>query len=86
MKRNQDRFPNDFAFQLTREEWDDLLCQTGISSSYGGRRTPPFVFPSIAWTRDLCDAGQSVLTRLARSASSEPAIWRVGVSLDTLQV
>ena len=44
MKRNQDRFPNDFAFQLTREEWDDLLCQTGISSSYGGRRTPPFVF------------------------------------------
>ena len=44
MKRNQDRFPNDFAFQLTREEWGDLLCQTGISSSYGGRRTPPFVF------------------------------------------
>ena len=44
MKRNQDRFPKDFAFQLTREEWDDLLCQSGISSSYGGRRTPPFVF------------------------------------------
>ena len=34
MKRNQDRFPDDFAFQLTREEWDDLLCQSGISSSY----------------------------------------------------
>ena len=44
MKRNQDRFPTDFAFQLTREEWDDLLCQSGISSSYSGRRTPPFVF------------------------------------------
>jgi hypothetical protein len=44
MKRNQDRFPIDFAFQLTREEWDDLLCQSGIASSYGGRRTAPFVF------------------------------------------
>ena len=44
MKRNQDRFPDDFAFQLTRVEWDDLLCQSGISSSYGGRRTLPFVF------------------------------------------
>jgi hypothetical protein len=44
MKRNQDRFPEDFAFQLTREEWDDLRCQIGTSSSYGGRRTLPYVF------------------------------------------
>ena len=44
MKRNQDRFPKDFAFQLTRAEWDDLICQTGTSSSYGGRRKLPFVF------------------------------------------
>lgn len=44
MKRNQERFPEDFAFQLTRAEWDDLMCQIGTSSSHGGRRTPPFVF------------------------------------------
>jgi hypothetical protein len=44
MKRNQDRFPQDFAFQLTREEWNDLMCQIGISSSYGGRRKLPYVF------------------------------------------
>lgn len=44
MKRNQARFPEDFAFQLTRAEWDDLICQIGISSSYGGRRKLPYVF------------------------------------------
>ena len=32
MKRNLDRFPEDFAFQLSKEEFDDLRSQTGISS------------------------------------------------------
>ena len=33
-KRNRDRFPDDFAFQLTREEWDKLLAvkEKGTSS------------------------------------------------------
>jgi len=44
VKRNIDRFPGDFAFQLTRKEFTDLKCQTGISSSWGGRRTPPWAF------------------------------------------
>jgi hypothetical protein len=38
------RFPNDFAFQLSNEEWINLKFQIGTSSSHGGRRTPPFVF------------------------------------------
>lgn len=29
MKRNIDRFPDDFMFQLTSEEWDALRCQIG---------------------------------------------------------
>ena len=39
-----------FRFQLTKEEYQNLRCQTGISSSaqgennYGGRRTLPYVF------------------------------------------
>ncbi len=37
MKRNADRFPEDFAFQLNSEEFADLRSQTGISS-WGGRR------------------------------------------------
>ncbi|MHB8059567.1 MAG: ORF6N domain-containing protein [Gaiellaceae bacterium] len=39
MKRNSERFPEDFAFQLSAEEWDNLRCQFGISSeAHGGRR------------------------------------------------
>lgn len=45
MKRNVDRFPEDFAFQLTEGEWEDLRCQIGTSSAeHGGRRYAPHVF------------------------------------------
>jgi hypothetical protein len=44
VKRNLDRFPEDFIFQLTVEEWENLRCQIGISSSWGGRRTTPYAF------------------------------------------
>jgi hypothetical protein len=43
VKRNQKRFPNDFMFQLSNEEWDNLKFQNG-TSSWGGRRTLPFAF------------------------------------------
>ncbi len=33
VKRNAERFPADFMLQLTTEEWEDLKCQVGISSS-----------------------------------------------------
>lgn len=33
VKRNIERFPADFMLQLTPEEWEDLKCQIGISSS-----------------------------------------------------
>ena len=48
VKRNIKRFPDDFRFQLTVEEYENLKCQIGISSlnenGYGGRRTLPYVF------------------------------------------
>ena len=43
MKRNLDRFPEDFAFQLSKEEFEDLRSQIGISS-WGGRRYAPYAF------------------------------------------
>ena len=43
MKRNVDRFPEDFASQLTKKEFDDLRSQTGISS-WGGRRYARYAF------------------------------------------
>lgn len=42
VKRNADRFPEDFMFQLTNEEFD-LIFQNG-TSSWGGTRKLPYAF------------------------------------------
>jgi len=44
VKRNMDRFPDDFMFQLSDDEWQILRSQIVISSSWGGRRYPPYAF------------------------------------------
>ncbi len=45
VKRNRDRFPGDFMFQLSIEEWGSLKSQTATSKKgRGGRRVPPYVF------------------------------------------
>jgi len=44
VKRNEDRFPHDFMFQLSREESDNLRLHFGTSSSWGGRRYLPYAF------------------------------------------
>jgi hypothetical protein len=41
--RNMKRFPDDFMFRLTEEEFKNLLFQNGIAS-WGGRRQPPNAF------------------------------------------
>lgn len=42
--RNLTRFPEEFSFVLTNEEFHDLMFQIGISKGRGGRRKPPRVF------------------------------------------
>lgn len=45
VKRNIDRFPDDFMFQLTMEEFESLRFQIGTSKEgKGGRRYQPLVF------------------------------------------
>lgn len=45
VKRNLQRFPKGWAFQLTKAQFDNLKSQSVISkSSWGGRRTPPWAF------------------------------------------
>jgi len=44
VKRNPERFPPDFMFQLTNREFTILRSQSVTSKSWGGRRTPPFAF------------------------------------------
>lgn len=43
VKHNTNRFPEDFMFQLTKDEYDDLMLKNS-TSSHGGRRKPPYVF------------------------------------------
>jgi hypothetical protein len=45
VRRNQDRFPPDFVFQLSKEEFDSLKSHFATSrSGWGGKRKLPFVF------------------------------------------
>jgi hypothetical protein len=50
VRRNMQRFPEDFLFQLTNEEFQNLMSQNVISSGgndipgWGGRRKPPLAF------------------------------------------
>ena len=44
VKRNIERFPNNFMFQLTNEEFNNLRFQIGTSNIKGGRRYKPYVF------------------------------------------
>jgi hypothetical protein len=41
--RNQERFPRDFMFQLSRDEFENLKSQF-VTSSWGGIRTLPYAF------------------------------------------
>lgn len=58
VKRNIQRFPEDFMFQLTKEEVESLKCQIGISNSKGGDRYLPYAFT---------EQGVSMLSGLLRS-------------------
>lgn len=44
VRRNRDRFPADFMFQLTAEEVANLRFQNETSKRHGGRRYLPYAF------------------------------------------
>lgn len=83
VKRNSSRFPGDFMFRLTRQEWDNLKWQSGISrhstsETHGGRRGFPYVF-----TEQGIAMLSSVL-RSARAVEVNIAIMRTFVQLRRL--
>ncbi|MGA2242857.1 MAG: ORF6N domain-containing protein [Verrucomicrobiota bacterium] len=78
VKRNPDRFPNDFAFQLEPQEFVNLKSQI-VTSSWGGmRRAIPYAF-----TEQGVAMLSSVL-RSKRAAQVNVAIMRAFVSLRRL--
>jgi hypothetical protein len=44
VRRNLERFPPDFMFQVSEDEFEHLRYQIGTSSSWGGRRYRPYAF------------------------------------------
>src|SRR5947208_7147908 len=68
VRRNLDRFPSDFMFQLTAEETKNLKFQIGTSSSgYGGRRYLPYVFTEqgVAMLSSVLRSRQAVQVNVA---------------------
>jgi ORF6N domain len=78
VKRNAERFPADFMFQLNPDEWENLKCQIGISSAHGGRRAAPYAF-----TEQSVAMLSSVL-RSQRAVEVNIAIMRTFVQLRRL--
>jgi hypothetical protein len=66
VKRNAERFPGDFMFQLTNEEWSDLKSQNA-TSSWGGRRTLPYVFTEqgVAMLSSVLNSGQAIKVNIS---------------------
>jgi len=44
VKNNAEKFPNDFMFQITNDEWQTILKSKKLTSSWGGIRKLPYVF------------------------------------------
>lgn len=67
IKRNKDRFPEDFVFQLSEEEHTLLRYHFGTSNKRGGRRYPPYVFTEqgVAMLSGVLNSKKAVLVNVA---------------------
>jgi ORF6N domain-containing protein len=73
VRRNKDRFPDDFAFRLAPQEFTSLISQTVISKKgRGGRRKLPLVFTEhgVAMLASVLRSPQAVRVNSRSSASS----------------
>lgn len=66
VKRNIDRFPLDFMFEITREEFDNLRSQIVISS-WGGRRYRPTAFTEqgVAMLSGILNSERAIAVNIA---------------------
>ena len=68
VKRNEERFPSDFMFQLSQDEFENLRFHFGTSRSWGGRRYLPYAFT---------EQGVAMLSSVLRS----PRAVRVNIEI-----
>ena len=66
VRRNKERFPEDFMFRLTKEEFDNLRLQIA-RSSWGGRRHPPYAFTEqgIAMLSSVLNSKRAIAVNIA---------------------
>ena len=67
VKRNIERFPAHFMFQLTKEEWENFnLKSQFVTSSWGGRRNLPYVFTEqgVAMLSSVLRSKQAIQTNI----------------------
>lgn len=67
VKRNLDRFPCDFMFQLDASEWESLRSQIVISNSTrGGRRYAPYAFTEqgVAMLSSVLNSPQAIAVNI----------------------
>lgn len=68
VKRNIERFPEDFMFQLTKNEYLSLISQFGISKTgRGGRQKLPYVFtePGIAMLSSVLNSKTAIAVNIS---------------------
>ena len=93
VKRQALRFPSDFMFQLSDQEVADLKCQSGISRSWGGRRTKPHAFTeqgvamlsSVLRSKRAIEVNIEIMrafVRLRKLMASQEDMWRKIMALE----
>jgi hypothetical protein len=95
VKRNPDRFPLDFMFQLTEQEVAILRSQTVTSSSrrWGGRRSAPYAFSeqgvamlsSVLRSRRAIAVNIAIMRAFVRLRALAAANTELGKKLDELE-
>ena len=67
VRRNQDRFPEDFMFQLNAEEWKSLRSQTVILKRGQHSKYPPYAFTEqgVAMLSSVLKSKQAIHTNIA---------------------
>ncbi len=67
VKRNLLRFPEDFMFQLTNDEFKEFLKIRNVTDSYGGARKAPYAFTEngVAMLSSVLNSDKAIMINIA---------------------
>lgn len=93
VKRNAERFPPDFMFQLTRDEYANLKSQSVISRWGGARRAMPYAFTesgvamlsSVLRSRKAVAVNVEIIRAFVRLRHAAASLAELGRKLDALE-